>query len=130
MLPSPFTSLKSIPDDSRMVPGVMTIEGRRMRYAVSANSQQGKALLDETLEAKRERRSPNLNGIAPLDEFVDDDTWFVNIHGYFAGGGMYWRESSKLVKSLGVKVLNPSLPGFGGILFKLVKGDGNIFLQF
>ncbi len=114
MLPTPFTSLKSIPDDSRMVPGLMTIEGRRMRYAVSANSQQGKALLAETLEAKRQRRSPNLNGIAPSDEFVDDDTWFINIHGYFAGGGMYWRESSKLVKSLGVKVLNPSLPGFGG----------------
>jgi pimeloyl-ACP methyl ester carboxylesterase len=38
----------------------------------------------------------------------------VNIHGYFAGGGMYWRESARLAEQLGWRVINPSLPGFGG----------------
>jgi pimeloyl-ACP methyl ester carboxylesterase len=38
----------------------------------------------------------------------------VNIHGYFAGGGMYWRESARLAEQLGWRVVNPSLPGFGG----------------
>lgn len=38
----------------------------------------------------------------------------INIHGWFAGGGMYWRESSILAEQLGWKVVNPSLPGFGG----------------
>jgi pimeloyl-ACP methyl ester carboxylesterase len=40
--------------------------------------------------------------------------WAVNIHGYFAGGGMYWRESARLAAGLGWRVVNPSLPGFGG----------------
>ena len=40
--------------------------------------------------------------------------WAVNIHGYFAGGGMYWRESARLAEQLGWRVINPSLPGFGG----------------
>ncbi|MDA8356415.1 MAG: alpha/beta hydrolase [Actinomycetota bacterium] len=40
--------------------------------------------------------------------------WAVNIHGYFAGGGMYWRESARLAQALGWRIVNPSLPGFGG----------------
>jgi pimeloyl-ACP methyl ester carboxylesterase len=44
----------------------------------------------------------------------DADVWAINIHGYLAGGGVYWRESTRLANALGVKVLNPSLPGFGG----------------
>ena len=38
----------------------------------------------------------------------------MNIHGYFAGGGMYWRESARLAEQMGWRVVNPSLPGFGG----------------
>jgi pimeloyl-ACP methyl ester carboxylesterase len=41
-------------------------------------------------------------------------TWAVNVHGWFAGGGMYWRESAQIAEQTGWKVLNPSLPGFGG----------------
>lgn len=44
----------------------------------------------------------------------DADVWVVNIHGFLAGGGVYWRESTRLANALGVRVLNPSLPGFGG----------------
>jgi pimeloyl-ACP methyl ester carboxylesterase len=44
----------------------------------------------------------------------DADVWAINIHGYLAGGGVYWRESTRLAHALGVRVLNPSLPGFGG----------------
>jgi pimeloyl-ACP methyl ester carboxylesterase len=40
--------------------------------------------------------------------------WAVNIHGYFAGGGMYWRESANLAHIFGWRMLNPSLPGFAG----------------
>jgi pimeloyl-ACP methyl ester carboxylesterase len=36
------------------------------------------------------------------------------VHGYFAGGGMYWRESANLARTFGWRVLNPSLPGFAG----------------
>jgi pimeloyl-ACP methyl ester carboxylesterase len=49
---------------------------------------------------------------------VSDNTqatnWAVNIHGFFAGGGVYWRESARLAARLNLRVLNPSLPGFGG----------------
>lgn len=40
--------------------------------------------------------------------------WAVNIHGYFAGGRTYWQESTRLAERLGWRVVNPSLPGFGG----------------
>ena len=43
-----------------------------------------------------------------------DQCWAINIHGYFAGGTMYQRESEHLAESLGWRVVNPSLPGFGG----------------
>ena len=40
--------------------------------------------------------------------------WAINIHGYFAGGSMYARESATMAARLGWRVVNPSLPGFGG----------------
>ncbi len=75
----------------RMVPGALRIEGRRLQFAVSDNV---------------EAHGPDGPGTPPI--------WAVNIHGYFAGGGMYWRESARLAEQLGWRVINPSLPGFGG----------------
>ena len=65
-----------------MVPGMIREHGRRLRFAVSTNT--------------------------------DGTPWAVNLHGYFAGGEMYWRESEILAQRLGWRVVNPSLPGFGG----------------
>ena len=75
----------------RMVPSSMMVEGRRLRFAVSDNV---------------DAYGPDGPGSPPI--------WAVNIHGYFAGGGMYWRESARLAEQLGWRVINPSLPGFGG----------------
>ncbi|MHB1503710.1 MAG: alpha/beta fold hydrolase [Acidimicrobiales bacterium] len=75
----------------KMLPDVMMIEGRRLRYATSDNT---------------DACGPEGLGSEPV--------WAVNIHGYFAGGGMYWRESSHLAQTLGWRVVNPSLPGFAG----------------
>jgi pimeloyl-ACP methyl ester carboxylesterase len=75
----------------RMVPSSMLVEGRRLRFAVSDNV---------------DAHGPDGPGSPPI--------WAVNIHGYFAGGGMYWRESARLAEQLGWRVINPSLPGFGG----------------
>lgn len=65
--------------------------GRRLRFAVSDNE---------------DASGPGGPGSQPI--------WAVNIHGYFAGGGMYWRESARLAQRMGWRVVNPSLPGFGG----------------
>jgi pimeloyl-ACP methyl ester carboxylesterase len=75
----------------RMVPGSMRVEGRQLHFAVSDNV---------------DAHGPDGPGTPPI--------WAVNIHGYFAGGGMYWRESARLAEQLGWRVVNPSLPGFGG----------------
>jgi pimeloyl-ACP methyl ester carboxylesterase len=75
----------------RMVPGSMRVEGRQLQFAVSDNVH---------------AHGPDGPGTPPI--------WAVNIHGYFAGGGMYWRESARLAEQLGWRVINPSLPGFGG----------------
>ena len=75
----------------RMVPGCVRVEGRRLQFAVSDNVG---------------AHGPDGPGTPPI--------WAVNIHGYFAGGGMYWRESARLAEQLGWRVINPSLPGFGG----------------
>ena len=74
-----------------MVPHRTVVQGRRMRFAVSDNAG---------------APGPDGPGSPPV--------WAVNIHGYFAGGGMYWRESSHLAATFGWRVLNPSLPGFAG----------------
>jgi pimeloyl-ACP methyl ester carboxylesterase len=44
----------------------------------------------------------------------DATVWAINVHGYFAGGSMYARESEILAERLGWRMVNPSLPGFGG----------------
>jgi len=75
----------------RMVPSSLMVEGRRLRFAVSDNA---------------DAHGPDGPGSPPV--------WAVNIHGYFAGGGMYWRESARLAEQMGWRVINPSLPGFGG----------------
>lgn len=79
----------SDPGQVWMVPQAAEILGRRLVYAVSDN------------ELAR----------APAG---GDPIWAVNIHGYFAGGGMYWRESARLAGGMQWRVINPSLPGFGG----------------
>jgi pimeloyl-ACP methyl ester carboxylesterase len=76
---------------TRMVPGSLLVDDRVLRFAVSDN------------EAAH---GPDGAGSPPI--------WAVNLHGYFAGGGMYWRESARLAQCLGWRVVNPSLPGFGG----------------
>jgi len=75
----------------RMVPSSIMVDGRRMLFAVSDNE---------------DAFGPDGPGSPPV--------WAVNIHGYFAGGGMYWRESARLAEAFGWRVINPSLPGFGG----------------
>ena len=74
-----------------MIPRRTIIDGRRMRYALSDNEG---------------APGPEGPGSPPV--------WAVNLHGYFAGGGMYWRESASLARTFGWRVLNPSLPGFAG----------------
>jgi pimeloyl-ACP methyl ester carboxylesterase len=74
-----------------MVPGKIYLEDRRLRYAVSDNE---------------DAFGPEGPGSPPV--------WAVNLHGYFAGGGMYWRESIHLAETFGWRVINPNLPGFAG----------------
>jgi pimeloyl-ACP methyl ester carboxylesterase len=75
----------------RMVPSSIMVDGRRLFFAVSDND---------------DAYGPDGPASPPV--------WAVNIHGYFASGGMYWRESARLAEALGWRVINPSLPGFGG----------------
>jgi pimeloyl-ACP methyl ester carboxylesterase len=74
-----------------MVPGKIILDGRRLRYAVSDN--------EDACGPEGPRSKP---------------IWAVNLHGYFAGGGMYWRESMHLAETFGWRVINPNLPGFAG----------------
>jgi pimeloyl-ACP methyl ester carboxylesterase len=75
-----------------MIHNVLLVEGRRLRYAVSDN-------YDDI----------------PIDPAgIPEPMWVVSLHGFFAGGGMYWEESRYLAEGLGWRVLAPSLPGFGG----------------
>ncbi|HLN18298.1 MAG TPA: alpha/beta hydrolase [Acidimicrobiales bacterium] len=74
-----------------MVGGELVVDGRRLAYTLSDNE---------------DACGPDGLGSAPI--------WAVNLHGYFAGGAMYSRESARLAERFGWRVLNPSLPGFGG----------------
>ncbi|HLI72778.1 MAG TPA: alpha/beta fold hydrolase [Acidimicrobiales bacterium] len=74
-----------------MIPGKIDVDGRQLRFAVSDNED-----------------------VPGPDGPGSDPVWAVNLHGYFAGGGMYWRESSRLAEAMGWRVVNPSLPGFAG----------------
>src|SRR5438105_1189344 len=49
-----------------------------------------------------------------VSDNLDASTWALNLHGFMAGGGVYWRESSRLAGRLGLRVINPNLPGFSG----------------
>lgn len=49
-----------------------------------------------------------------VSDNVDAPWWAVNVHGFFAGGGVYWRESTRLAAKLGIRVVNPNMPGFAG----------------
>jgi len=82
---------RSVKSEVRMVPGVVSVDGRRLQFAVSDNER---------------ATGPDGPGTPPI--------WAINVHGYFAGGGMYWRESVRLAEALGWRVITPSLPGFGG----------------
>lgn len=82
---------RSVKSDVRMVPGVVSVDGRRLQFAVSDNER---------------ATGPDGPGTPPV--------WAINVHGYFAGGGMYWRESVRMAEALGWRVITPSLPGFGG----------------
>jgi pimeloyl-ACP methyl ester carboxylesterase len=75
----------------RMMPSVLHVGTRQLHYAVSDNE---------------DAHGPEGPGSPPV--------WAVNVHGYFAGGRMYWRESLHLAQQLGWRVVNPCLPGFGG----------------
>jgi pimeloyl-ACP methyl ester carboxylesterase len=74
-----------------MVTSEIEVEGRAMRYSVSNNV---------------DAYGPAGPGSPPI--------WAINIHGYLAGGEMYTRESLRVAKQLHWRVVNPSLPGFGG----------------
>jgi pimeloyl-ACP methyl ester carboxylesterase len=74
-----------------MLPATARVDGRRIRFAVSDND---------------DAHGPDGPGTPPI--------WAVNLHGYLASGAMYWRESAQLAERLGWRVVNPSLPGFGG----------------
>jgi pimeloyl-ACP methyl ester carboxylesterase len=76
---------------TRMVPRTLVVGDRRVRYAVSDNT---------------DAFGPGGPGTPPI--------WAINVHGYFTGGGLYWRESALLADALGWRVVAPSLPGFGG----------------
>jgi pimeloyl-ACP methyl ester carboxylesterase len=49
-----------------------------------------------------------------VSDNLDASTWALNVHGFMAGGGIYWRESARLAAKLGLRVINPNLPGFSG----------------
>lgn len=82
---------RSMKSSVRMVPGAISVDGRQLRFAVSDNE---KVV------------GPDGGGSPPV--------WAINLHGFFAGGGMYWRESARLAETLGWRIITPSLPGFGG----------------
>jgi len=82
---------RSMKSSVRMVPGAISVDRRQLRFAVSDNE---KVV------------GPDGAGSPPV--------WAINLHGFFAGGGMYWRESARLAETLGWRIITPSLPGFGG----------------
>jgi len=49
-----------------------------------------------------------------VSDNLDASTWAINVHGFMDGGGIYWRESARLAAKLGLRVINPNLPGFSG----------------
>ncbi len=74
-----------------MVTSSIDVDGRALRFSVSNNV---------------DAHGPEGEGTPPI--------WAINLHGYFAGGEMYARESLKIAHAMHWRVVNPSLPGFGG----------------
>jgi pimeloyl-ACP methyl ester carboxylesterase len=72
----------------------LDLDGRRLRYRVTDN-----------VKSPLARRATDAE---------DRQVWAMSLHGYFAGGSMYARESENLAERLGWRVVNLSLPGFGG----------------
>jgi len=69
--------------------------------------------LDFDGRALRYRVTDNVDAHGPRGP-GDPPIWAMSLHGYFAGGSMYARESEILAARFGWRVVNPSLPGFGG----------------
>ncbi len=104
---------KRVKHTVNMEHNVFIVEGRRMRYAVSDNygdTPLASVALPEDVASDSGWAAGNPYSIK--DE--SKEMWVVNLHGFFAGGGMYWEESRYLAEGLGLRVLAPSLPGFGG----------------
>lgn len=101
---------------NRMVPGLFHVEGRRMRYAVTLNSPPGRAIEAEETLAKSQNRHVRPISLSMVQDQSQkrQKSWLISLHGFFAGGGMYWRESSYISEIDNMWVFNPSLPGFGG----------------
>jgi pimeloyl-ACP methyl ester carboxylesterase len=72
----------------------LDLDGRRLRYRVTDN-----------IRSPLARRAT---------DGADEQVWAMSLHGYFAGGSMYARESENLAERFGWRVVNLSLPGFGG----------------
>jgi len=72
----------------------LDLDGRRLRYRVTDN-----------IKSPLARRATDGD---------DEQVWAMSLHGYFAGGSMYARESENLAERFGWRVVNLSLPGFGG----------------
>ncbi len=101
-------------------PNVFLREGRRVRYGVTDNygdfpagtfvtSPPGHAPARSGSDGKVRSKLRMITSAGSTEEL-----FAINIHGFFAGGGMYWQESRVLAEGLGWRLVAPSLPGFGG----------------
>src|SRR3954471_18896974 len=61
---------------------------------------------EATIEGRRWRYSVSDN--------LDASTWAINVHGFMAGGGIYWRGSPRLAGQPRLRAPTPTLPGFSG----------------
>ncbi len=115
---------KRVKHTVNMEHNVFIVEGRRLRYAVSDNYDDtpliSLALPKNAAKSSNGQASGRGSGQASGRVLGRDsgnegeEMWVVSLHGFFAGGGMYWEESRYLAEGLGLRVLAPSLPGFGG----------------
>ncbi len=98
----------------------MAVRSDELRRAVTRQPQHrhesiGWTVVNKDLHGRnfRYRYTDNVDACGPEGP-GSEPIWAINIHGYFAGGSMYARESEWLARRLGWRVVNPSLPGFGG----------------
>jgi len=90
--PTPITTIST---------NTARILGRTLRYHITDNTPPGPSPANSVKTRQRPLASPQ-------------QVWAINIHGFYAGGGMYAHESRLLADAFGWRVVNPSLPGFGG----------------